>query len=161
MGKLANTQIGEMLPAVKEKLITAGLLKTRGASPQKCAMRVCKYLGVPLLRQRKGDWVVLFQKFLASTAGPSTLPRGSRVPSKEFVESREWLQLRYEVLSKYGRVCMCCGAKGAGVIIQVDHIKPRSKYPELAFEIDNLQVLCKPCNQGKGAWDETDWRRSA
>lgn len=37
-------------------------------------------------------------------------------------------------------------------------MKPRSKYPELALDPDNLQVLCKACNLGKLAWDETDFR---
>ena len=34
--------------------------------------------------------------------------------------------------------------------ITVDHIKPRSKYPELALEIENLRVLCRSCNSKKG-----------
>jgi len=43
-------------------------------------------------------------------------------------------------------------------ILHVDHIKPRSKYPDLALELKNLQVLCEDCNIGKGTWDESDWR---
>src|SRR5262249_39926358 len=39
-----------------------------------------------------------------------------------------------------------------------DHIKPRSKFPELELELGNLQVLCADCNLGKRAWDQTDWR---
>ena len=61
--------------------------------------------------------------------------------------------------------CECCGAGahemtvgGFPVRMHVDHIKPISKYWELRLEIENLQVLCAECNQGKGAWDETDWR---
>jgi 5-methylcytosine-specific restriction endonuclease McrA len=46
------------------------------------------------------------------------------------------------------------------VVINVDHIKPRRKYPELALTESNLQVLCGTCNHGKGSWDETDWRRN-
>ena len=42
--------------------------------------------------------------------------------------------------------------------MNVDHIKPRKKYPELALDKSNLQVLCEECNHGKGNWDETDWR---
>ncbi len=37
-------------------------------------------------------------------------------------------------------------------------MKPRSKYPELALDPENLQVLCRACNMGKRAWDETDFR---
>ena len=81
--------------------------------------------------------------------------------SEEFLKSREWRELRYEVLQKYGAKCMCCGAvKGGEVYICVDHIKPRYKYPDLKLEFDNLQVLCNECNHGKGAHDETDYRHT-
>lgn len=76
-----------------------------------------------------------------------------------FFLSREWLELRYAVLKKHGAQCQCCGATRLdGAVLNVDHIKPRSKFPELALCEDNLQVLCARCNRGKGAWDETDWR---
>ena len=80
--------------------------------------------------------------------------------SKEFLSSWEWRTLRYEILLKHGRRCMCCGATpDDGVtVICVDHIKPRHKFPSLSLDPDNLQVLCGVCNQGKGAWDSTDFR---
>ena len=73
-------------------------------------------------------------------------------------QSQRWLKLRWEVLIKYGRTCMCCGARPPKAIMQVDHIKPRSRYPELTWEIDNLQVLCRECNQGKRDHSEEDLR---
>lgn len=77
----------------------------------------------------------------------------------EFYESREWRELRYRALKAYGRRCMCCGATPeGGAVMHVDHIKPRSKYPKLALVISNLQILCGACNEGKGAWDQTDFR---
>ena len=76
----------------------------------------------------------------------------------KFYESREWLDLRYKVLKQYGRICQLCGNHGKGVIIDVDHIKPRSKYPELELEFTNCQPMCRPCNKGKSNKDETDWR---
>lgn len=84
--------------------------------------------------------------------------RAARIP-KDFCDSDAWKRLRYQALKKYGARCMCCGATRAdGVQIHVDHVKPKSKYPELALSLSNLQILCEPCNIGKGAWDETDWR---
>jgi 5-methylcytosine-specific restriction endonuclease McrA len=81
---------------------------------------------------------------------------------KAFLNSWEWRTLRYEILQKYDRRCMCCGASpdDGRTSIHVDHIKPRFRYPELALSEDNLQVLCGVCNQGKGAWDETDFREN-
>ena len=73
-----------------------------------------------------------------------------------FYWSDAWRDLRYRVLVKFGRSCMACGVMGSPA--HVDHIKPRSKYPELELTFDNLQVLCEACNMGKRAWDETDWR---
>ena len=76
-----------------------------------------------------------------------------------FFYSQEWKTLRYRALLNYGRRCSCCGATPEqGKRMHVDHIKPRSKYPELALEITNLQILCEDCNIGKGAWDQTNFR---
>lgn len=86
-------------------------------------------------------------------------PPPQRADERRFLTSRAWLGLRYRVLKKYGARCQCCG-RGAkdGAIIQVDHIKPRWLHPELALRADNLQVLCRDCNLGKGTTDTTDWR---
>lgn len=64
-----------------------------------------------------------------------------------FYTTRRWLMLRYEVLQENGAVCSMCGSTQKPM--HVDHIRPRSKYPELALEKSNLQVLCKDCNLGK------------
>lgn len=69
--------------------------------------------------------------------------------SKEFFDSPEWQNLRYQALVIHGRKCLLCGASPPNVILQVDHIKPRSTHPELALSISNLQVLCSDCNRGK------------
>lgn len=82
--------------------------------------------------------------------------------SDTFLESYEWHKVRMEALKKYGARCQCCGATPAdGIVINVDHIKPRRHFPHLALSINNLQVLCGSCNHGKGNWDMTDWRESA
>lgn len=97
---------------------------------------------------------------------------GRHAPSKDlkdqFYYSWEWRTLRMEVLKASGRRCQCCGATpadtgtdGKKVRLVVDHIKPLSKFWSLRLERSNLQVLCDECNQGKGAWDETDWREEA
>jgi 5-methylcytosine-specific restriction endonuclease McrA len=77
---------------------------------------------------------------------------------KNFYSSWAWRKLRYQVIKHYGGVCMICGASGQGVVISVDHIKPRSLYPELELDFDNMQVACMPCNMGKSNIDFTDWR---
>lgn len=80
--------------------------------------------------------------------------------AKQFYESVEWRALRYRILEKHSGECMLCGRskRKHGVVIHVDHIKPKSKYPELALEYNNLQILCEDCNLGKSNKYETDWR---
>lgn len=79
----------------------------------------------------------------------------------DFYKSRAWQNIRYEAFKRYGRRCSLCGrGPSDGVILHVDHIKPRSKFPDLSLEIDNLQILCEDCNLGKGARDSTKWRKN-
>jgi hypothetical protein len=72
-----------------------------------------------------------------------------------FYSSWEWKKARFEAIKKYGPVCMCCGSAER---IVVDHIKPRSKFPEIELDLDNLQILCNDCNMGKSNDDYTDFR---
>jgi 5-methylcytosine-specific restriction endonuclease McrA len=79
--------------------------------------------------------------------------------SDDFYDSPSWLKVRYHRLLMSRGCCECCGHRGnPDNPLHVDHIKPRSKYPEIALTVSNLQVLCHDCNIGKGDWDETDWR---
>lgn len=77
-------------------------------------------------------------------------------PSKLFLLRKEWVELRKSALAMYGSVCHKCGTTKN---IQVDHIKPKSKYPELSLDINNLQILCWTCNRLKSNTDETDYRK--
>lgn len=79
--------------------------------------------------------------------------------SDDFYKSRKWQKLRYSALLRYGNRCMCCG-RGVyeGVILHVDHIRPKSLWPHLAYNIDNLQILCNDCNLGKGNRDRMNWK---
>lgn len=68
-----------------------------------------------------------------------------------FYRSQAWRKLRFSVLSENDGRCSICGTSSKdGITLHVDHIKPRSKYPELALDPTNLQVLCEACNIGKG-----------
>lgn len=81
------------------------------------------------------------------------------VTSNSFLSTFEWKALRMQALTLHGAKCQCCGATpSSGAVMNVDHVKPRKFYPELALKLDNLQILCGDCNHGKGNWDETDWR---
>lgn len=79
--------------------------------------------------------------------------------SKIFYNSSSWKKLSKQVIETYGAVCMKCGAtKDKGIVICTDHIFPRKKYPLLALEFSNMQVLCRQCNFEKSDIHFTDYR---
>jgi len=78
------------------------------------------------------------------------------IRSDEFLRSREWMESRYLILKRYRGECMLC--KSRSLPLHVDHIKPRSQFPELALDTENLQVLCRECNLGKSWNHMDDWR---
>ncbi len=101
---------------------------------------------------------------LAQKKAPKSITRRqvsypSNVNTDAFLQSYEWRRVRMVVLKRDGATCACCGATpGTGAVMNVDHIKPRRIFPQLALDPSNLQVLCNECNHGKGNWDMTDWR---
>lgn len=88
-----------------------------------------------------------------------TLKRIPAANSDGFLQSKAWKRVRFQALKKHGMNCQACGASpSTGAVLNVDHIKPRRLFPEIALSLDNLQVLCSDCNEGKGNWDMTDAR---
>lgn len=84
---------------------------------------------------------------------------GKPIPERDFCKTREWQALRFRALQKSNGCCVLCGRSHRvdGVKLHVDHIKPKSRFPALAMDLTNLQVLCEDCNLGKGNRDTTDW----
>lgn len=72
--------------------------------------------------------------------------------SRAFYASPEWRLVRKQVVEEQGRVCQQCRSHiRDDYDLTVDHVKPRSKFPELGLDKSNLQVLCRRCNSAKGA----------
>lgn len=72
------------------------------------------------------------------------------LPKKFDYYDEDFRKLRLQVFLRDGEICASCGAKpGKGLSLTIDHIKPVSKFPELARDISNLQVLCWDCNLSK------------
>lgn len=130
---------------------------------------------VPRARKATMAYMIALAAHIAGTPSPSPLPKkrlppsivrqasnvveGVDVASMEFLNTRAWRTLRYRAIVKHGNKCQACGSgPEQGRVINVDHIKPRKLYPELALALTNLQILCDLCNAGKGNWDQTDWR---
>jgi 5-methylcytosine-specific restriction endonuclease McrA len=100
-----------------------------------------------------------FKEFRNKTEkkSPFDYPKYKSGMGKDFYSTREWRELRWKVVSISNGCCSVCGrnSKQHGVILHVDHIKPRSKYPQLELVQSNMQVLCEECNIGKGAKIQT------
>jgi len=114
----------------------------------------------PRIAQHQARHAGVTKKVLAKIASAQANVRAGK--AEDFYRSDAWRVVRYKALTAHGGVCQCCGARASlGRPLHVDHIKPRSLYPDLQLEISNLQVLCDDCNLGKGARDQTDWRPTA
>ena len=77
--------------------------------------------------------------------------RKKRIEEEQlFYSSPEWAKLRDIVINEEGRVCAQCHRHIKNDSdVTVDHIRPRSKYPDLALKRENLRVLCRRCNSIK------------
>lgn len=59
------------------------------------------------------------------------------------------VSLRFNVFKRDAFVCQYCGRTPPAVVLEVDHVQPRSKGGTDA--IDNLLTSCWDCNRGKGS----------
>lgn len=72
----------------------------------------------------------------------------------------EYKLWREAVFKRDNYTCIWCGDKnykgrGKTLVLQADHIKPFSLFPELRFSIDNGRTLCVPCHKTTGTWGRT------
>jgi 5-methylcytosine-specific restriction enzyme A len=55
-----------------------------------------------------------------------------------------WQQLRAVAKARDGYRCVACGHSGCR--LDVDHIEPVTKRPDLAYVLENLRTLCRKCH---------------
>lgn len=67
---------------------------------------------------------------------------------KKPIRYREsYVKTRFMVLTRDNYTCQYCGRKAPEVILNIDHIKPKSKGGD--NKIENLITACRDCNFGK------------
>lgn len=59
--------------------------------------------------------------------------------------SKEYRAWRKSVFDRDDYTCVDCGEKGGR--LEADHIKPKSEFPHLIFEVENGRILCKSCHK--------------
>lgn len=140
--QVAMADLHKRRTASESRAVIRGLEQKRKTAIANSTSKQVKYW------KKRAERVEAALRRIAKVAPPAAGP--------SFYDSREWRTLRYKALKLHGAKCQLCGDTGK---LHVDHIKPRFKFPELELRLDNLQVLCEDCNLGKGAWDQSDWRR--
>ena len=66
-------------------------------------------------------------------------------------------RLKYQLFTAQGRRCAYCGRAHRMDYLEIDHKNPVSRGG--GNEVDNLQLLCTPCNMRKGIQTDTEFRR--
>ena len=76
------------------------------------------------------------------------------------LRTAKWARKRKYIINRDGGICQRCYIK-YGIInnedLQVHHIKPRIKYPELMYDDDNLICICGVCNRQLNIREELDF----
>jgi 5-methylcytosine-specific restriction endonuclease McrA len=77
-----------------------------------------------------------------------------------FYHSPEYKFLRLTVLKRDGYKCTNCGKSGStNNALQLEHIKPKSLYPELIYELSNLRILCINCHKKTESYGKAGIRK--
>lgn len=66
---------------------------------------------------------------------------------RKFYNSAAWKQLRQQVFIRDNYTCRDCNKRGGK--LEANHIKARSRYPDLKLVASNIETLCKPCHDKK------------
>ncbi|HEX9061347.1 MAG TPA: HNH endonuclease [Clostridia bacterium] len=79
-------------------------------------------------------------------------------------KSKDYILWRTAVFIRDEYTCQSCGVKnknglGKTIVLQVDHIKPFSLYPELRLAIDNGRTLCEGCHKKTDTFGVKAWRK--
>lgn len=77
-------------------------------------------------------------------AQPEELKRRHKRTARR-IENQDGADFMFDLAVAHGYQCVKCGTKRR---LGLDHIRPVSKGGKTEF--DNLQLMCKPCNEEKG-----------
>jgi 5-methylcytosine-specific restriction endonuclease McrA len=78
----------------------------------------------------------------------------------KMLKNKRWHVLRKQIIKRDGGHCQRCLINYNLITtsnLEVHHIKPRDKYPELTYEETNCVTLCKTCNLQLGTQETLDF----
>jgi 5-methylcytosine-specific restriction endonuclease McrA len=82
---------------------------------------------------------------------PVTLARQRFNNWRSSDEGKKWKQNQFAAIASKCPYPRCLHTSTDISSFAIDHIKPLSKYPELAVTLSNLRLLCHSCNLRKGS----------
>lgn len=81
----------------------------------------------------------------------------SAIPKE--IKDRMWKNYRDSAIKEalfqasFNKCAFCESKPGESGNIEIEHFRPKSLYPKLAFAWENLLPVCRKCNESKRSWD--------
>lgn len=169
MPKRKSTGYNQLIRFIRNKGFE--LARRRGGKIRRSMREVVAYINRefgkgfcdhPPLAQAQELYILIQAELYPGSQVPSFPPRRKRpTRASKFFKSDRWRALRYKILARDNFTCLACGAsRKTGAVLHVDHIHPRSRFPHLEWDEDNLQTLCEDCNLGKSNVWTHDFREN-
>ena len=115
--------------------ICGGIVATRSLKPTRCKTCWIKSIVGSTKPKEVGDKISATKRMLFGTKYPQSELRKKRR------EYNTWHKLVFE---RDGNKCTNCGSVEK---LEAHHIKEVCNYPELIFDVDNGQTLCRECHK--------------
>ena len=85
-----------------------------------------------------------------------------KTPETFFYKSKKYQEWRSLVMSRDLYKCVNCGSTGHVTNpLQVDHIKPKSLYPDLMYTVSNGRTLCRRCHRATDTFGRSNIKKYA
>ena len=104
-----------------------------------------------VLIDNQDAWTKNLLKAVESYGGYSNIPDAEKKSLLSHYKHKDIQKILFE--SSHQKCAFCECKPGESSNIEVEHFEPKSIYPELAFEWNNLLPSCRKCNEAKLDFD--------
>lgn len=114
-------------------------------------IRIYKCAPPAILDKKKTEWTNALLKAISDYKGYKNIP--NEIKQKLLAPYRNPDIQNALSDSSHGKCAFCESRPSESGYMEVEHLIPKSIYPEYAFEWDNLFPICRKCNGDKLAYD--------
>jgi len=107
-----------------------------------------------VLLDHKDSWTAALKNAIDRCGGYDKIPDREKEALLSHYRHKDIKRTLAE--SSHSKCAFCETKPGESGNIEVEHFSPKSLYPELTFEWDNLLPACRKCNEAKSAFDTID-----